>query len=534
MTTLVAKDFNAPKPAARTGLFSADLAKAFDVVDRVKLLQKVNATDLHPNLKRFLTSYSRDRKFRVKYQGVISKWRKSKMGVFQGAPMSPGLFNFYSSDWTPETKEEEVDNSFADDIHSAASDSDTNAVANALNEKAGELATWAETNGMKIAAEKSTVTLFTPWTKQINETLPVFVNGVQVPMEKCPKLLGVKFDPTFSFSQHAAMVARKASSRLKVLRALSDSDFGKDKECLLITFKTFLRPLFDYAAPVVFPNMSPTSILRLQRIQNKALRLITGCHTAAAVDHLHDECRVLPVKEHMRLLSAQFLAGALSPSHPSHKWVTGPQGRRRMKETLRTKVFEDVRPYTKADGTIAAGDVREVQNRIHTDIAGSTIAGLAPNRVLNARPPLQGINKSEVSLDRKTRVTLAQLRSGHCARLKTYQFKIGKAGDDTCPDCGIDPQDVTHLFNCPARPTGLTTRALWTDPREVAHFLSSHPAFDGIAPPATPPPRRRRRRGRPHSTSSARSSLFSPLSIPSSLSLSSPSFSLSSLSATDI
>ena len=38
-----------------------------------------------------------------------------------------------------------------------------------------------------------------------------------------------------------------------------------------------------------------------------------------------------------------------------------------MKETLRTKCFEDVCPYTKADGTIAAGDVREVQNRIHTD-----------------------------------------------------------------------------------------------------------------------------------------------------------------------
>ena len=98
--------------------------------------------------------------------------------------------------------------------------------------------------------------------------------------------------------------------------------------------------------------------------------------------------------------------------------------------------------------------------------------------------------------------------------------------NDVCPDCRLDAQDVTHLFNCPARPTGLTTRALWTDAREVAHFLASHPAFDGIAPPKTPPPRRRRRRGRPPSTSSARSTLFSPLSIPSSLSLSS-SFSLS-------
>ena len=110
--------------------------------------------------------------------------------------------------------------------------------------------------------------------------------------------------------------------------------------------------------------------------------------------------------------------------------------------------------------------------------------GLEPNRVLNARPPK--ISKDENTLDRRTRVTLAQLRSGHCAKLKSYQFKIGKALDDKCPDCCIDSQDVAHLFNCPARPTGLTPDALWTDPREVAIFLARHPAFDGIAPPSTP------------------------------------------------
>ena len=172
VTTLVAQGFNTPKPAARTGHLSADLSKAFDVVDRVKLLRKVNATDFHPNLKRFLASYSRDRKFKVKYKEAVSKWRKSKVGVFQGAPMSLGLFNFFTSDWEPESKEEEVDNAFADDIHGAASNPDTTVVADSLNEKAGELAAWAENNGMTISAQKSSITLFTPWTKQSTRPFP--------------------------------------------------------------------------------------------------------------------------------------------------------------------------------------------------------------------------------------------------------------------------------------------------------------------------------------------------------------------------
>ena len=525
LSTKIAQGFNAPKPAARTGLLSADLAKAFDVVDRVKLLRKINETEMHPNVKRWLTSYTRDRKMRVKYQGAVSRWRKSRMGTFQGAPMSPGLFNFFIRDWEPEPEPEEVDQSFADDVHSAASNSDTEVISENLNRKAEALSDWADGNGMTVAAEKSSITLFTPWTKQVNADLQVSIKGVPVPMEKCPKLLGVKFDPLFTFSHHAAMVASKASARLKLLRALSDSEFGKDKECLISTFKAFIRPLFDYAAPIIYPNLSPSSIHRLQKIQNHALRLISGCHTAAAIDHLHDECELLPVGEHMRMLSAQFLAKALSPQHPSHDCAKAERGRRPMKETLRSKVFSLVEPYVDDGGIVQQERVREVMDRIHTDVVRETMGRLAHNRVLNQRPPK--VNPNEKTLPRKTRVILAQLRSGHCARLRDYQYKIGKVPDDRCPDCDLDTQNVEHLFSCPARRTGLSVEDLWTNPREVAFFLSSHPAFDCVPPPATPPPRRRRRRGRP--PSSSRSSFsFSPLSIPDSLVLS--PFSLSSLS----
>ena len=38
---------------------------------------------------------------------------------------------------------------------------------------------------------------------------------------------------------------------------------AKDKECLLMTFKMYVRSLFNYAAPLVFPNYSASSISRL-------------------------------------------------------------------------------------------------------------------------------------------------------------------------------------------------------------------------------------------------------------------------------
>ena len=146
----------------------------------------------------------------------------------------------------------------------------------------------------------------------------------------------------------AATIARRAGSRLNVLRALSDTSFGNNKECLTMTFKFLVRPLLDFAAPIVYPNYSASSIRRLQLIQNKSLCLITGCHSAvsaSSIDHLHSETLILPVESHLRLLSSQFLARAMQPGHPSYDVVTLPPGHRQMKQTLASKCGPTVEPF---------------------------------------------------------------------------------------------------------------------------------------------------------------------------------------------
>ena len=40
---------------------------------------------------------------------------------------------------------------------------------------------WADANKMNISAPKSTVTLFTPWTKRVNLQLDVKIEGSTVP-----------------------------------------------------------------------------------------------------------------------------------------------------------------------------------------------------------------------------------------------------------------------------------------------------------------------------------------------------------------
>ena len=85
-----------------------------------------------------------------------------------------------------------------------------------LNQAGAEMVEWVGENGMLISAPKSTVTLFTPWTEQVNTQLNVSIGKAPLPTEKNPHLLGVTLNPMFTFSQHSTIIAKKASSRLNI------------------------------------------------------------------------------------------------------------------------------------------------------------------------------------------------------------------------------------------------------------------------------------------------------------------------------
>ena len=101
-----------------------------------------------------------------------------------------------------------------------------------------------------------------------------------------------------------------------------------------------------------------------------------------------------------------------------------PPGPRKVKDTLSTKVGHLVEPFLQ-DSIIPAASFKDTINKIHTKVVSETISNYAPNRILNAVPPK--VNKQETDLPRQYRTTLAQLRSGYCARLKDFQLRVGKS-----------------------------------------------------------------------------------------------------------
>ena len=315
--------------------------------------------------------------------------------------------------------------------------------AGALSAHASNVAAWAEGRGLTISAAKSTITLFTSDLHQSHLHPQVSLHNSPLPLNRNPRILGVTFDPHFTFSPHIASIVSRASPRLNILKALAGTTWGQQKETLITTYKSLIRPLLTYANPIWFPNSSPSAIQKLQVLQNSALRIATGCVRASAISHLHAETQVLPVRDHLSLLCSQYLARTLQPNHPSHTIVTSPSGPRTVRHTLQSRFLSVVAPYAEG-GIIPPASYAQTLKAIHTSAVAAAISSQPPNRVLQSPPP--SIAEEEKSLPRPARTLLAQLRSGFGPSLNDYRGRLDSAFNPLCPSCREKPQTVDHLF----------------------------------------------------------------------------------------
>ena len=175
-----------------------------------------------------------------------------------------------------------------------------------------------------MSTAKSTVTLFTPDIHEHHLHPQVKLADQVLPLEKKPKVLGMTLDTHLTFMQHCNNITVRVKQRNNVLKALAGSTWGCDKETLLATYKAIGFSFLSYCSPVWTPSLKDTNWCRLQRAQNSALRISSGCLKMEDVIELHQEARELPVCQHNELISQQFAIVCHLPQHPCNQLCHRP------------------------------------------------------------------------------------------------------------------------------------------------------------------------------------------------------------------
>ena len=356
-----------------------------------KLMEKLIQPDLsehflladHQHGFRKIHNYIQGRQTYVDFRDKQSKRRKVKQGVPQGGVLSPLLFNLYLRNIpTPPPGIQLV--SYADDCTILATGTNIPVLCHKLNCYLELVSKWLKEQHLELSPGKSSATLFTLWTKEVNFPLDMKIDNIQVPINKNPKILGVTFDPSLTFHHHTKNIKDKLQSRNNVLKTLAGTSWGKDKETLMQTYKAIGRPMANYAAPIYIPQLKPTNWKLLQKAQNAALRTITGCHKLTHEDHLHQETNILRIKDHTVMIAAQYTLKCHHHAHPNYILTTLPDPPRSIRKSAITKYRDCINilspPTTQRR-------LRRGIRTIHSSFVDQNINSYQNNRTLGRRPP---------------------------------------------------------------------------------------------------------------------------------------------------
>ena len=446
------------------------MSQAFDTVNHYTLIEKLINTNTPNLITRFIANYIRGRKAFTLYKNKNSFKKQFKAGVPQGGVLSPTLFNIYMSDLPTPPRDIHV-TTYADDITIYSSDKNYTIAQQRLQPYLEDVQTWTKANDLKLNTSKTMTTLFTPDPAEYRDELSLQLDNTRLPTIRNPKILGLTFDPKLTFNEHIKTSKDKAEKTINILKALTSTHWGKNKETLTNTYKTVTRPILEYAGTIYAPIISDKQLTALQVTQNQGLRIATGCTSDTNINHIHDETKILPIEKHLRLHSSQLRQKASHPDHPLHRLTTQPQPPRLKKKTIFNNNQYTLNIDPDPTHAIDENTIKQNMKTIHTTIVQDHLSNRPINKLLNRPPP--DIDKKEETLPHSTRRKLSQLRTNKSPLLMTYLHKIDPANHPAanCPLCNDPNHDSLHLFNCPDIPTTLTVWDLWTDPVGVAALL---------------------------------------------------------------
>jgi hypothetical protein len=151
-----------------------------------------------------------------------------------------------------------------------------------------------------------------------NHGLKIKIYNENVPIDDCPKFLGIKFDKRLTFKNQIESIQNKVIDRISILKILSyDRHMRLNEATLIKIYKILVRSVIDYSCLIV-NNIAKTHIEALERIQNNCLRAI---YKINPLDHitnesLREKSSLCTIEDRLKALANRYLNKAVNTQNP--------------------------------------------------------------------------------------------------------------------------------------------------------------------------------------------------------------------------
>lgn len=302
-----------------------DIEKAFDRIWHEGLLFKLKLLKLNNPIIKIIQSFLTNRSGQVKLGTAVSEFFPINAGVPQGSVLSPTLFNLYVTD-IPTTDTTKI-LMFADDTVIWSSHSDIRIASKNLQIHLNHIHNWTQKWRITLNPSKSQAIAFThnnlQKTRRKLSKIKLTINSIPIPLSPKTTYLGITLQPTMSLDKDISATIAKIRKRTNILKMINSNYKGCNTETLIHTYKTFIRPLIDYRAPI-YASANQIQLNLILRTERRILRLIHRLPPRFPSNQLYSKINFTPITERLTHLQKQFTYRAISNNTPSNSTLLTP------------------------------------------------------------------------------------------------------------------------------------------------------------------------------------------------------------------
>lgn len=286
--------FDAIQNNENTALLFMDLRKAFDTVSHKILLQKLYHYGIRGPAHSLIESYLSTRQQFVSLNNVNSATKPINIGVPQGSILGPLLFLIYINDLPNATSP--IPRLFADDTCLVLSNSSFSSLETECNKELEKLKNWCSANELQINPNKSSALIIPSTLNSINPDLQMSYDDCIIKCENSCKYLGIFLDNNLHFKPNIMQTEAKISKAVGILSKVRNLF---PKNTLLLLYYALIHPHLLYGLPL-WGSTFPTYLIKLQRLQNKAIRVIVDCNRKTSITPYYYELSILKISDLFR------------------------------------------------------------------------------------------------------------------------------------------------------------------------------------------------------------------------------------------
>lgn len=286
-------------PQEHTMTTMVDFSRAFDKVNHQQLLLEFKELEVESCYARWYRSFLSNRRYQVRYGQEVSGFCRFANGVPQGSISGPLLFIMYVNSLSIKLSALQIEglkhHFFADDGTTWITGRDINILANITQKGLNIITSWSRKYKLPVSVEKSEAILFSNKNShQLN--IPEIKLGEDIiPFSKAVRLLGIIMDIKLAFKEHVSKLTKETMRRLSQFRAIANATWGGSTRDNRAVYLAYINCLTLYCGAAYYPLLKQDLKDKIQKLENKAARIITGCLQTTNIESLLLEANLLPI-----------------------------------------------------------------------------------------------------------------------------------------------------------------------------------------------------------------------------------------------